>query len=429
MDTHKQPLLNYLKVKNPILVSDTCRGGENTCSIANTYLVPGRIGKWEDFDYDSLRSIYGGALHRVLTREFFCQDFSNIPLVPFCQVSDEDCLEALLIKWNQSVVSEALSVTQQHLYRSQTHEDIYMARGGQAHFPGQFRPDWAGIQKCTLDPNKNSDDKKPNNILPGDTKLGTKWSSRDIVSGPVQIEYSKVNWLRPLNQVYTYCVRSNARYGYIITDKELVVLRVRPLLEAEQSQVTNGSPASLSDFDSTQNGSPTSQSSFQATTYSQEHDEGNDSKLPSATFEQMEDGNLEYKAIPWSNARTRDPRRSEDLTVNLALWWLHIMASVSSNIKEQYQPLKDTAQPTFFGENDASFGLSEISRNTRPEMTIRSRKRSSSALSNDHTASDTSNNEYGERCGRPKRVTKRIRADDEGIEDRRRTRSMAVSAN
>lgn len=44
-----------------------------------------------------------------------------------------------------------------------------MARGGQADLPWKYRPDWAGIQKWTLDPGEYDDDNKPENILPGDT--------------------------------------------------------------------------------------------------------------------------------------------------------------------------------------------------------------------------------------------------------------------
>lgn len=47
--------------------------------------------------------------------------------------------------------------------------------------------------------------------------------------------------------------------------------------------------------------------------------------------------------MAWSNAVSLDPRRSDNMTVNLALWWLHITAFVSSNIKEQYAPLKEVA--------------------------------------------------------------------------------------
>ena len=40
----------------------------------------------------------------------------------------------------------------------------------------------------------------------------------------------------PLSQIFTYCVRAKARYGYIITDKELVVLRIRSYTEYDQEK-------------------------------------------------------------------------------------------------------------------------------------------------------------------------------------------------
>ena len=430
MEIFKQPLLDYLQVKNPTLFREKCLSGGNTFSKANNYLIPGRIDKWEDFEYDSLQSVYGGALYRVLTREFSYNDFSTIPRVPFRELSDEDSLDTLLTKWNQSVVSEALSLAQGCLYKPQTNKNVYMARGGQARIPEKYRPDWAGIQAKTLHANEDGDTSKSKNILPGDTKVSKKWSSRDIVPGLVQSEHMSGDWLRPLNQLYTYCVKANARYGYIITDQELVVIRIRPILESEDSQSTNDSQETWQDFALAQDDTPTLQTSFQGTAHFPESDEGNDSTMSSPTLENMEDhGRLEYKAIPWSNARSRDPRRCDDLTVNLALWWLHIMASVSSNIKERYAPLKEVAQPTFFVEENSSFVLSETSENTRPKLPIRSRKRSSSLLSDEGTASDGSNNVYPVDGDRPGRGKKRLRAGDEGNENKRQTRSMVVLQN
>lgn len=43
-------------------------------------------------------------------------------------------------------------------------------------------------------------------------------------------------------------------------------------------------------------------------------------------------GKLEYRPTPWTHLTTSDSLHSNQLTVNLALWWLQIMAAVSSNI-------------------------------------------------------------------------------------------------
>jgi len=99
------------------------------------YLIPDHIKDWTDFKYESLCSIYGGVLNQVFESEFLCQDFSAILQKPFRKIHDERSLESLLTKWNHSVVLEALSKAQEHLYTNHSNMTIYMARGGQSHIP------------------------------------------------------------------------------------------------------------------------------------------------------------------------------------------------------------------------------------------------------------------------------------------------------
>lgn len=119
------------------------------------------------------------------------------------------------------------------------------------------------------------------------------------LSGPVQIEYTKKDWVSPLSQFYTYCANSNGRYVHIITEKELAVVRVRPLLKAKQSAVNNGSTASVLDLDSIQDDSPTSTSCLEETTNCQKFDEGYDSELTKSDEEMLHHGSLQYKTMPW----------------------------------------------------------------------------------------------------------------------------------
>ena len=426
MATLKQTLSDYLRSKNPDIQTKNWSRGSNTSSKRLIYLTPGLIEKWEDFGYDSLQKIYGGALHRVLKSEYSCRDYSDIPQKPYCEIADENCLEMLLAMWNWRVVSEGLSKAQECLYAHQNSNVIYMAKGGRSRFlvagkAGKFRPDWAGIQTNPEDNISREETMKPPNILPGDSKLGKKWSSNKIKDGPVKGEYLSNDWLKPLKQIYTYCVKANARYGYIITEEEVVVIRVRPILEPGDSGATNDSQESWQESVTSEKEQETvdTQAAFP------ELDEGHDFILSSSVFRKVEEyGRLEYKAIPWSNAASLDPRRSNNLTVNLALWWLHIMASVSSNIKEQYAPLKEVAKPSCFGAVHSSFPLSETSENTRPKLPLRSRKRSSSAIHYEGTTSDDSDNKYPAEYRRSNRSMKRIRTDDEDSQPRRQTRSM-----
>ena len=395
MATLTQTLSDYLRSKNPKLYMKSCPRGSNTTSKRPPYLIPGSIEKWEDFGYDSLQKIYGGALHRILTSKFSCKDYSDIPKKPYREIANENCLEMLLAVWNWRVISEGLSKAQQCLYGRQDTNIIYMAKGGRSRFAvaSKYYPDWAGIQADPEDEWGQEETSKPHNILPGESKLGRKWSSNNIIDGLVHPDYQDDDWMKPLKQIYTYCVKANARYGYIITDEEVVVIRIRPILEPGDSGETNDRKKSRRKPKSSKRGQETgvSQASFP------DPDEGHDFVLSPPIFRKVEaNGRLEYKVIPWSNAASLDPRRSDNLTVNLALWWLHIMASVSSNIKEQYAPLKEVAEPSCF----------RVAHSTR--------KRRSSAISDKSTTSNDSENDYQQKYRTTTRSMKRLRTNDGG---------------
>lgn len=408
MATVKQTLSDYLRSKNPVIDNSLCKSGSCTISRHAPYLFPVLIEQWQDFHYDSLQKIYGGVLHQILRTEYSWNDHSNIPRKPHCEIVNESSLELLLGMWNWRVVSEGLLKAQKSLYGRRNSNVIYMVKGGRAQIPAatKFFPDWAGTQKDPKNDKTQEGTSKPPNILPGDSKLAKKWSSNKIIDGFVRSE--KSDWLKPLRQIYTYCVKANARYGYIITDEEVVVVRVRPNIQPDDLGETNDSQEHQQRSESSGKNKEMvdSQASFS------EVDEGHDFILPSPVFREVEgNGRLEYKAIPWRNAASRDPRLSNTLTVNLALWWLYIMASVSSNIKEQYAPLKEVAIPSCF-------------RNVRHNLPLKSRKRGSSAVSGGSTTSDDSDGDYHVEYRRSIRKLKRLRLNDDDGQTRRQTRSM-----
>ena len=89
-------------------------------------------------------------------------------------------------------------------------------------------PDWAGIQPTNFQPSTRA---LPRNILIGDNKVGCKWKSRNIKRSRVDTRSLSGDWILPISQVYTYYINANARYGYIITDEELVALRISQMTE------------------------------------------------------------------------------------------------------------------------------------------------------------------------------------------------------
>ena len=350
-----QSLLNYLRSRDPHLDATPCRPGKNTASKNNPWDLPQRIEVWKDFEYDALQSIYGGVLRQVLERQFALETFA-IPEFPFCHIHDEDSLESLLVKWNQSVMSNALSTAQGCLEGRLIDGEIYMCEGGQAQWPSESfkrrRPDWAGVKPAMLLEEAQS---KAKNLLPGDTKLSKKWSSAAINQGNLEEAENRVDWLQPMGQIFTYCVGNNARYGYLITDKELVVVRVRPneeTDEAETDEVDSQGPVGYM-------ASVTGMSSEEAkAALKAVASEG--APLASRT---RRGGLLEYRAIPWRDHIDETNEDTGLLTVNLALWWLHMMAANESAIEENYPPLRDTKWNEDADTEASSFVVSDTSQN------------------------------------------------------------------
>lgn len=321
--TH-QRLLDYLRAENP--TPNSCPGRRRGLTKTKTdrWSEPEYIAVWKDFDYDSLRLIYGGDLRSLLEsqHEF---DTDRVIESSVLAITDEDSVTGLISDWNMPRVKRALSKAQANLEHSKNRRNIYMMRGGQANYPGSdsnYNPDWAGVQVlgedflqlekaspcgATVKANQNTRKLLAENVLPGDSKPGKKWSSDQITVGPVQLEFEeRKDWYYPLCQVFTYCIKCEVRYGYIITEKELVVLRVRPYTDDDE-----------------------------------DNQSANTRILPgqklSATARISKKGLVEFKAIPWTN----NSQVSNTLTVNLALWWLHMLASRSTEIQDRYPHLKD----------------------------------------------------------------------------------------
>ncbi|KAH8774679.1 hypothetical protein F5883DRAFT_355517, partial [Diaporthe sp. PMI_573] len=119
---------------------------------------------------------------------------------------------------------------------------------------------------------------RPTLYAVGDSKLGQKWKSAHlkhqdlreagVISGSTtDITHERT---KPLEQIATYCRVGETRYGYVVTQDELVVLRARRIRKT-----------------------------------------GPNSTPQSAAFE--------YKAIPWAE------HGQGNLTVNLAIWGLGSM--------------------------------------------------------------------------------------------------------
>ncbi|KAG7007384.1 eukaryotic translation initiation factor 3 subunit L [Physcia stellaris] len=378
----------YLRLPNPVISNHDGEKFSNEISGGTTrnpkWVSPRSIHRWREFNYQLFEELfhveYGKHLREILGIKYNFADLSDLKY-PFCEVRDEDSLEALIISSVQRTVCEALRVAQWNLLAQEDcgmsqsdpepqigQESIYMARGGQAVIgeldfddslsfknsedknspPNKevehektappevnrpkdlqpkdrsskmkskhksWRPDWAGVKRPDWAGVKAPMSmKKPRNLLPGDTKVSTVFKSSQILRGSTRSQdhtigsSKKSSWFYALSQIFTYCTKANARYGYLITDRELVVIKIRPMCrhvpppapEYRRSS-RNNTPQPISD-----------------------------------------EGELRYKAIPWTHDK------SDELTINLALWALHLMAAKDGGLTKD----DHTRQSPYSNESD-----------------------------------------------------------------------------
>ncbi|KAK2755522.1 hypothetical protein FQN54_006462 [Arachnomyces sp. PD_36] len=192
-------LLQYLLEPNPI--------------VNNTHSLPGLPTRWEPESLLKLNPCVPDNITSLSRLE--------------CTIFDEDSLGHLLSRSIIPTVSESLRAAWTHCYRNDMDKIIDVTRGGRARHPEasdesetsnyprteqgmpKIFPDWAGVQI--------SPDSVYVNRCPGETKLSTKWNSKEKLSD---------DYYWPIAQVLGYSGKNwKTRYGYIITQEEVVVLR------------------------------------------------------------------------------------------------------------------------------------------------------------------------------------------------------------
>ncbi|KAL8739395.1 MAG: hypothetical protein Q9190_007803 [Brigantiaea leucoxantha] len=309
MSQLNQRLLDYLRLPNPQLDCKRWQKG-NVVGKLTDHNSPANTVKWKNFESDALKAISSGELKDALECRYEFHDHSDIPRFPFCEIHDKQSFESLLVKSNHTIVSDALAKAQTHL---RVRPEMFMVRGGQA-IPPQRRgrcPDWAGIH------GHRNGNTRPNNILPGITIFNIEGSEHDIPWSEKE-HLNLENWIDPVRQLLAYCTKANARYGYILTEKELVAVRVQPCPD---------------------------------------HKPPEDCETKSAAARTGDAGLLEFFAIPWKNGMQEN---FDGLTINLTLWYLHMIAAKGSEIDDDYPSLevfKKDDQSTAH-ESDAAQGPS-----------------------------------------------------------------------
>ncbi|KAL2359271.1 hypothetical protein RJZ56_007884 [Blastomyces dermatitidis] len=375
-------LLEYLSVADPSLDRTNVKTGSN--SFNRDWEDLEGIEEWTDFIYDNLIAMLGD----VLARPYQQHEFD--PPAPVqrsaCCIINEPTVTAVLLKWNHTIVDCALELASK---ASATMPAISWTLGNHTGLCGEtVLPDWAGIYSNMPFP--------PSNRVPGDTKVSGKWNT-DQQHDPLHSKRDEFH--KPLRQVVHYAKLFNTRYAYVISDKELVCIR-RTVSEYEGVPLAAGRTARISQPSATPSRrldrlpqdpttpSPRTDSSppFRVViphAQSQRRDEQyltperrtrvrQDSVVstrsalsnmsldspnlllsspsiirspPSAYTDggnlDVNEGNVQIAVIPWGESRPNH------LTVNLALFWLHILAGCDINLQPSYPPLGKNLAVTY----------------------------------------------------------------------------------
>ncbi|KND88548.1 hypothetical protein TOPH_06899 [Tolypocladium ophioglossoides CBS 100239] len=201
-----QTILDVLVQPNPELDSSSVPGGQNTFS--RDWIPVAGWRPWVDFTYENLLSIY----RQPLTANW--RDPPSIDMASAFdrQIRDENSMDYFLAKYMWPLVNGAL--TQASSILEWGNEVFYLGPGSWCHGTGP--PDWGLVS------NYRAEQGKFWNLLPGDTKLSAKWRPDMSQS---QNDSERYQWTLPVSQVSTYAAESACRYGFIVTDQTLVVLR------------------------------------------------------------------------------------------------------------------------------------------------------------------------------------------------------------
>ena len=127
MTKFSSSLAEYLKRPNPLVHSvqdEETKIGTTTKNYGWDF--PEYIEIWKDFDLNAFNKFYERPLQHVLDNQYDFNDPPNVQEFPFCEVRDEDPLEALLTMSIQWPVSEALTVTQADLKAQASGDIIYV---------------------------------------------------------------------------------------------------------------------------------------------------------------------------------------------------------------------------------------------------------------------------------------------------------------
>lgn len=353
-------LLEYLSITDPDLNRTHVKDGSNSFNLVWDEIDSFR--EWTDFTYENAIAM----LEDLLSQSYELCDL-DIPAQlrrATLNIIDEPTVTAVLLKWNHTIVDRALELA--------SNTSMSFALGTHTNLSGRkIFPDWAGIDFNTGFPSKSR--------VTGDTKVSGKWNF-DLLNDNTKVH----EFYKPLRQVVHYAQQFNTRYAYVISDKELLCIRrsvseyeassqirERGLRQKQDDPFTSTKPRHSSSTNvskseasppfrvvitnppasskmiqghlTPEHSSRPRQNSFASTVSAMStmslDAPGHVAPSPSASSytdgsnPDVNEATIEVARIHWGETRPKH------LTINLALFWIHILAGFETDLDFSYPPL------------------------------------------------------------------------------------------
>ena len=352
-------ILNYLKLPNPEIDASQSQPGPTT-------KTPKRyrahvFKKWEDLTCAYLGRIFREILQAPIKERRIKNRREVSPKRR--TIYGELAFTALVERWNESVVQSALDETQERLEQIQSSS---LANTGKLHFTknvGQCnildekkrrqRPDL-----CVYQEGRHDLSGKFVNLVPGEIKTASKWKSEWIDSDH---KPSRKQARKSLAQVTKYLTCEGTRYGFILTDEELVPIRLSKALRDASGGQRRKRNKTKSDARNILDSAGNFEASDKERSASPESVENTEVSSQEAynDSERLVDLVLEWNRIPWA------AEDADGLTINMVLFCLSLLALQSYSIKEsgKYTSLgrRKRGQSPEFVEPSAGHQLDEES--------------------------------------------------------------------
>ncbi|KAI0888815.1 uncharacterized protein GGS22DRAFT_152416 [Annulohypoxylon maeteangense] len=316
-----ESIFEYLTTKNPKI--NRVDNYTKTLTNGRNWLVPKRILPWEDFNFTTLEKIFKGKLMEELRRGNRNLRYPFPKLDPFteCIETGEDTTTTIMTRWTRPMIQIALQavddvfshvswVASSRVKAAQSRPTTSEPEESPSRVPPsrKIKPIQGSsrrkITSRSIPDGGGATPGKQENRLPCEIKPGCYWTSSKLINGELADESGQ--WRRhpsgcrdaaPLLQIFNYCVKCEARYGFLITSKEVLAVRIRP------KEVPLN---------------PDSEDLIEQLHYQ---------------------GLMEYKAISWDNHSTGDDYK--ELTISLAVWFLCILAGQDHRPQWNYCALAD----------------------------------------------------------------------------------------